>query len=143
MSVNSLLESYELEPLWRQVLTELRAKVSEQQFYTWFEGMVFEVVSESEIKILVRDEFAQDWISQHYHSLLLSLLQKFSPQIDTLDLVVGTLHLAKDLPVSESFPQSIVPDTIVAPSRELPKLNSKFTFSSFVEGECNLSLIHI
>ena len=141
MSVNSLLESYELEPLWRQVLTELRAKVSEQQFYTWFEGMVFEVVSESEIKILVRDEFAQDWISQHYHSLLLSLLQKFSPQIDTLDLVVGTLHLAKDLPVSESFPQSIVPDTIVAPSRELPKLNSKFTFSSFVEGECNKSVL--
>ena len=54
---------------------------------------------------------------------------------------MGKLDIQEDVSSSEIFSQAIEPKTITAPSRQLPKLNSKFTFASFVEGECNKSVL--
>ena len=66
--------------LWQTCLEQIRPKVKRQTFHTWFNPIRIIAFDESAITLEVANQFASDWISQHFRRLIEQTVAEVSGQ---------------------------------------------------------------
>ncbi len=140
------------QALWDYCLQLIRQNVSEQQYKTWFEPIVFESFSEADATLLVQVPSAYfcEYLEQHYVRLMYwALTNSFKANICLRYRVVTdkehnlTTQLGSDGP---TFINTLQPTTRgnkaptmldAAPSDLDPQLDVHKSFNSFIEGDSN------
>ena len=145
-------QSYQM--LWDECLRLIKANVTEQQFKTWFEPIVFESYSEEEKTLLVQlpSPYVYEYLEQHYVALLSKVLERcFQTKVRlTYRIVTDKVHnLSQDVEAEEPSMIEAAPATSrgnqapgildrVTPPQELnPQLAIHKTFNNFIEGDSN------
>lgn len=73
---------------WERVLAQVRARLGNESFNSWFGCCRLELISESQLTLSVPTTFLKTWINTHHAKLLLELWQKESKDILRVDIVV-------------------------------------------------------
>ncbi len=122
-----------LPPDWRRYLQEVRSRVQEQTYETWFKTISFHSLEDDVLTIAVPNQFVTDWLSENF----MDVLRRAAVPVYGSDL---TIRFQVD-PVLEARPKAHVqaPRT-PAPVRvyqDQSQVDSKYTFDSFVVGKSN------
>ena len=139
--------------LWDNCLSLIRENVTEQQFRTWFEPIVFESYSEDSRTLLVQvpSRYVYEYLEQHYVNLMGKVLCRcFGNSIQLkYRIVVDQKHkLTVDEEGSEAVDIDVAPPTgrankaptildAATPQDLNPQLDLHKTFQSFIEGDSN------
>lgn len=138
--------------LWDNCLQLIRQNVTEQQFKTWFEPIVFESYSESDATLLLQVPSAYfcEYLEQYYIRLMYwALTNSFKAKVRlNYRIVTDKAHkLTQDVIADEPAdidvptPNSRAnqsPNVLDATPRDLnPQLDVHKTFNSFIEGDSN------
>ena len=138
--------------LWDNCLQLIRQNVTEQQFKTWFEPIVFESYSESDATLLLQVPSAYfcEYLEQYYIRLMYwALTNSFKAKVRLNYRIVTdkghklTQDVAADQPADIDVPSpgnraNQAPNVLDATPRDLnPQLDVHKTFQSFIEGDSN------
>ncbi len=110
--------------LWDEVLAKVESKVNRHSFATWFRPTTFLSLQEGRLRVGVPNAQFKDWLTKNYQGVLSEALH---------ELGRDNVHV-----VFEDSPEgSPLPEGTPSPEREVPSLNPKYTFESFVVGSSN------
>lgn len=140
--------------VWNTCLQTIRERVDAQSFRTWFEPIRSVKLNSNELTIQVPHRLFYEWLEEHYVDVLKSSLRgalgdngRLLYQIinhhkrDEEGQGKSTSAKAQNNNLKKDFKEKIK-NPFVIPGIEKPKiesnLNSRFTFSNFIEGDCNL-----
>ncbi len=150
------------EVVWQNCLTVIRDNVSLQSFKTWFEPIKPIKLNKNVLTIQVPSQFFYEWLEEHYINLLKKTIRKelgtagrleYSIVMEnnvkttkpyTVKIPTSNVQATKNAPVS--MPLSINTDKAIKNPFIIPglkkinvesQLNPNYTFSNFVEGDCN------
>ena len=138
--------------LWDNCLQLIRQNVTEQQFKTWFEPIVFESYSESDATLLLQVPSAYfcEYLEQYYIRLMYwALTNSFKAKVRlNYRIVTDKAHkLTQDVIADEPADIDVPtpgsranqsPNVLDATPRDLnPQLDVHKTFNSFIEGDSN------
>ena len=121
MSLEFLEESQMLE-LWNTALSELRGRLSAENFDTWLSTIRFDGIENNIVKLSVPNRFSADWIRAHYLDLILESLCKKTGH--------ETLEVRWTIDASLSTRDHAIPTEPVAPPNLLlpaPPVRSRLT----------------
>ncbi len=90
---------------WERILAQLKARLGQESFASWFGRCRLETISKSQLTISVPTTFLKSWIRTHYKEILLELWQKQSPEILRIDIVVRSAVRAANSENGEATPQ--------------------------------------
>ena len=116
--------------LWDQCKRELKAELPERQFNTWI-GPLQPIEDERELRLLAPNKYVVDFLKSHYLEKIQLLVTAAGTPLDVV-VEVGSLHSQQE-DAQAAAPSSLVRDRGGIESR----LNTLFTFDSFVEGRSN------
>ena len=114
---------------WQRVLERLRAKVSAQQYETWFAPLYAGACRAGELRLLVPNRFYADWLLSHYHEILSDAAAEVTGARPELSIEVD--------PSGQSVPEPIEREPLPAPAESDHMLNPRLTFEHFVVGPNN------
>ena len=138
--------------LWDNCLKLIRQNVTEQQYKTWFEPIVFESYSESDATLLLQVPSAYfcEYLEQHYIRLMYwALTNGFKTKIrlnyrivtDSAHKLTQDVEADKpaDIDVALSNKRANGSPTLLdtVPGDLDPQLNEYQTFDNFIEGDSN------
>ena len=138
--------------LWDNCLQLIRQNVTEQQFKTWFEPIVFESYSESDATLLLQVPSAYfcEYLEQYYIRLMYwALTNSFKAKVRLNYRIVTDKEHAISTVEEPGCPANIdvpapgtranqAPNVLDATPRDLnPQLDVHKTFQSFIEGDSN------
>lgn len=138
---------------WQQCLSLIIPAVGEQAFQTWFQPIVPIRLTDNVLVIQVPNHFFYEWLEEHYvHILKRAIVQILGLQGKLEYSIVVDQNNGKQ-PYTLNIPQNIQAPPVQRPLRnsmgqgvvvsgggkELfdSNLNPRYTFSNFIEGECN------
>ncbi len=122
--------------IWDQIRQVLRERIDPRTFDAWLARTRFHSFEKGNLVIYVPNEFAGNWISEHYSTVIRSIVESFNNGEFRGISYVPDQGLQKD--PSSSVPN--LPDQVEQP---LPRqtlaqhLNLKYTFDEFVVGPSN------
>lgn len=126
--------------IWSNILSQLQAECSKQDFQTWIKPLQSRATSQ-ELILFAPNEFVVDWITQHYLALITKLAKSFSQnETFSVSITVGSSKATKanlassptlDHHVSTDHKSSNHSFEVVQP------LNEDFVFDKFVRGRSN------
>lgn len=135
----------EVNLLWEKVLDEAERKLSKPSFETWLKPTKPLSIKENRIIVEVPNDFTRDWLETRHKQLLLDAIKKVSPTNYDIFFTCGPALEEQDAfndhetanplffhqqPVRNTDPQRLL-------FNKTPWLNPKYTFDSFVVGNCN------
>ena len=138
--------------LWDNCLHLIRQNVTEQQYKTWFEPIVFESYSESDATLLLQVPSAYfcEYLEQYYIRLMYwALTNSFKAKVKLNYRIVTdkahklTQDVEVDQPADIDVPETRArgnqsPTVLDATPQDLnPQLDLHKTFQSFIEGDSN------
>lgn len=128
--------------VWEKCLGRLQSELSTQQFCTWIRPL--QVLLEVDtLRLLAPNQFVRDWVSQHYRSRIIELLNEFHLESAlSVSFEIGSKNNKSANNISEndlSKPELIPLDNATGKrtSNYHSNLNATFTFQNFVEGKSN------
>lgn len=120
---------------WNTCLKLVSENISSQNFNTWFKPIKLLSINEDHLEVEVPNRFFQDWLKDHYLSLLSDCLNKATGKNYSIQFKCSkknTVTLIKTPKKTSTLP---------SPSEEKRfkenNLNRKYTFENFVVGKCN------
>lgn len=123
---------------WHNCLNQLKQELTDQQFNTWIKPLSAEMRG-TELVITAPNRFVMQWVKDKFANKISQLaFEHFSQPID-VNLVLQTGAPKK----SESLPSAPTPSPQATAARpknsqsESSRLNSHFSFDSFVTGKAN------
>jgi chromosomal replication initiator protein len=120
-------------PVWRQFLEEVRTRVQDQAFETWFRTIRLNSHSDSQITIGVPNQFVADWLSENFSDVLRKAgIRVFG--VDAIDFEVDPELETRVLP-EMTRPQII--RKLRNGNTNGAGLDLKYNFESFVVGKSN------
>ncbi|MDQ0209141.1 chromosomal replication initiator protein DnaA [Alkalicoccobacillus murimartini] len=125
-----------IHDLWERVLSEMEKKVSKPSYETWLKSTKATVIQNDIITVTAPNEFARDWLEDHYASLTSDTIEELTGSRLAPKFVIPQNASADDLLVEQppkKIPQPDAADDIS--SRTM--LNGKYTFNTFVIGSGN------
>ena len=142
------------EALWKECLALIRENVSEQQFKTWFERIVFESFDKGTKVVLIRvsSSFVYEYLEENYVNLLKKVLCRVFGDNVILNYRVVTDGEHKQTQLyegAEPTETSMKPRAKVraneaptqlecaVPQQIDPQLNPHLTFKNYIEGNSN------
>ena len=147
------------EELWQKCLNVIKDNVSPQNFRTWFEPIVPINVKNKTLTIQVPTAFFFEYLEENYITLIKKTIKRFLGKDGKLDyniIVEGgqanpyitnipsnMQSTVKNSPISIPIAgnnHSIRNPFIIPGLQKIninPQLNPSYTFTAFVEGECN------
>ncbi len=133
-----------LSSIWRSVLTEMEQVLSKPSFETWLKTTRPLSFQNNTIIVEVPNEFTRDWLQNHYHKTITSILQKVSdlnchihfvtPQNVNFSSAHSTESSVENFKTTEEKENQADRKDL---SRVCSWLNPKYTFESFVIGGSN------
>ena len=135
--------------LWNRCLQIIKDNVDEPAFNTWFKPIIPLKYEDNTLTVEVPSQFFYEFIEEKYLGLLRSVLYKeigTGTRLMYSVLTDKTNHLTTNIP-STNQPETVKPQQRVAinqapvqaqPVATLdPRLNPKYRFDNFIEGESN------
>jgi chromosomal replication initiator protein len=142
-SVLSELLTKSAADLWGGFLTAAAGKLSSHVIDSWLTPIRCARFENGTVVLEVRDQFARDWLRDHYVDFIRDELSLVAGESVAVDWVVNPeLRLADptapevDDPV-DAPPPSGVTETVDSERRESRQLNTRYVFDSFVAGPSN------
>jgi chromosomal replication initiator protein len=150
--------------VWDKCLYTIRQHVNNQSFKTWFEPIRPVNLRETSLTIQVPNRFFYEWLEEHYVGLLkMTIRKELGENAQLLYQIVNGSREAKGrmnrqeqngtvakVPQQEPPRQGYAPGQVdtgniknpfIIPGIKKPKidpqLNDKYTFHTFIEGDCN------
>jgi chromosomal replication initiator protein len=130
------------EPLWNRCLRVLEGELPEQQFNTWVRPLQA-VERDGELKLLAPNRYVIEWLAQNLlpriRELILAFADGLAPEI-ALDVGTRAGIIAPTIAVNvdrETAASAANRARRLAPMVLGSRINSDFTFDSFVEGKSN------
>jgi chromosomal replication initiator protein len=125
------VEARSAQDLWEAALGELQVQVSKPNYKTWLEKTVGLSFQDNQFVVGVPNTFVAEYLHQNQRSLIeKTLIGITHHNLDVLFHVDGRLQNS----LGSSSAQG---ETITARQTSLPRFNSKYTFDSFIVGNCN------
>jgi len=130
------------ESLWNRCLRVLEGELPEQQFNTWVRPLQA-IERDGEIKLLAPNRYVIEWLGQNLlpriKELILAFADGLAPEV-ALD--VGTRagvapQIARVIEAQQAAASAAERSRKLAPMVLGSRINSEFTFDSFVEGKSN------
>ena len=130
------------ESLWNRCLRVLEGELPEQQFNTWVRPLQA-IERDGEIKLLAPNRYVIEWLGQNLlpriKELILAFADGLAPEV-ALD--VGTRagvapQIARVIEAQQAAANAAERSRKLAPMVLGSRINSEFTFDSFVEGKSN------
>jgi chromosomal replication initiator protein len=130
------------ESLWNRCLRVLEGELPEQQFNTWVRPLQA-IERDGEIKLLAPNRYVIEWLGQNLlpriKELILAFADGLAPEV-ALD--VGTRagvapQVARVIEAQQAEANAAERSRKLAPMVLGSRINSEFTFDSFVEGKSN------
>lgn len=143
-------EQAPLALFWKEALDRIRAEISDQEYVTWFNRILFDSSGEHEIVFAIPSRFIQDQISQRYLPLIKETLSELTGSDVSVRFVIRRILQEPDLAkqqqegtTSSSLPEE---DELDIPRQVAPKrkhkhsllntdYNADYSFDSFVVGD--------
>jgi len=126
--------------LWDECLSIIKENVNAKSYSTWFNPIKAIKFNNNVLTIQVPNKFFYDWIEEHYLNILKkSIYQVLGPsgQLEYKIVVDNPMPPKKEVP----FNSRSIKNPFVIPGLKKSKiqsnLNPKYTFSSYIEGDCN------
>ncbi len=117
--------------VWERILALAQEAVNANAFVTWFKPILPLKLEDKNLTIQVPSQFYYEWLEQHYsHILHQALARVLGPGAKLLYSILVAEQSAKAEPLSSVR-------SISRPTQNLDNLNVRYTFDSFIEGECN------
>jgi chromosomal replication initiator protein len=118
---------------WQEILGYLKTKVNTQSYQTWLRPTRFSHVSQEGLVVRVPNREFQDWIQEHYGSLINEALTQLQVEPRKVLYVVDEDSGKKSTEAgsSKAFQAKLDFDSTDH------QLNPRYTFDTFVVGNCN------
>jgi len=125
--------------LWDECLDIIKENVNEKSYTTWFKPIKAIRYSNHILTVQVPNKFFYDWIEEHYVNILKkSIYQVLGPNGQLEYKIVLDKPQVK---APQPFNSNSIKNPFVIPglkkSRIQSNLNPKYTFSNYIEGDCN------
>ncbi len=129
--------SADITQQWNQCLQIIKDNIDEQAYNTWFTPIVPLKSTDNTLTIEVPSAFFKELLEEKYYDLMqVTLARVFAKEIKLVYRYAVDKENKKsgytDVPGTD-----IVPDSKVASSTFNSNLNTKFSFATFIEGDCN------
>ncbi|MBK8505771.1 MAG: chromosomal replication initiator protein DnaA [Saprospiraceae bacterium] len=134
--------------IWANCLHIIRENVNPQSFKTWFDPIKPVGLDGKSLTIQVPNKFFYEWLEEHYVSLLRKAVKSQLGEEGSLDYQIllrtdevsrASAHGTANAVVT--IDQQEIKNPFVIPGiRKLkidPQLNKKYTFDTYIEGDCN------
>jgi len=119
----------EAKSIWERCLSIIKDHVTEQAFITWFKPIVPLELKDGKFIIQVPSQFHYEWLEEHYRSLMEAALMQISGEkMRFTYLILMDEKVFQPPPTEKPFRGGTYDDS---------QLNERYTFSNFVEGNCN------
>lgn len=123
--------SNQVESLWNSILEHIQKEVNSNSFATWFRPVKPAKFEDGTLTIQVPSQFFYEWLESHFNAVInKSIAAVLGPNIKLLYSVI-----------MDSTTQSVqlpsVKMTSSAKSNFQSNISGRFTFDSFIEGDCN------
>lgn len=123
-----------LTEIWEKAQRDIRAKVGDTSYETWFSTVQAKEKDPSTLVIETPDDFFKNWIIDHYQDFIHDTLHSFSTQNINIEYSVNSGILKKD---TQSRLIAFEKEFRSEGVKSLSKLNTRFTFDNFVVGPSN------
>ncbi|PZO77226.1 MAG: chromosomal replication initiator protein DnaA [Mesorhizobium amorphae] len=164
MTTDRGIEVNGAEPVFEKVKAQLKARLGQEVFSSWFGRMQLEEATRSAVRISVPTAFLRSWINGHYLDLVTELWRKEEPSLLRVEFAVRSAtrvrpvepvaeapapepRRAAPAPAPRSFNAAPAPAAVARPAAPIeadPRqgvlgspLDGRYTFGSFVEGPSN------
>ena len=124
-----------MDNIWSQVMTTVQKQIAPQIFDLWLEPLrPGETQADGKIEILTKNDFSAEYVNTNYGTLLKSAFQDVSgkPVSLTFRTDPDAIPLAPPVPIKPEPPA-----VSVEAATENTGLLNRYTFESFVVGDCN------
>jgi len=125
------------EKIWGEALTLIRKDLNEQSFETWFKPTEGVDLSNNTLTIGVPYGFFQDWLKEHYLSLIEKTLEEVAKERLRIDFFVSPKKRFTEEPQPLISPVNRQDEENAEGLNRGFFLNPKYTFESFVVGASN------
>lgn len=126
--------------VWENVLAEIKQKVSDANYSTWFQDTSLISADNGNIIIGVKNSFHIKQLTVKFSDIIKDALKKNNVEVKTIDYEVKTNSKPR-VRSREVTTGDIVKETVSRPKRQIDSapngLNSKYTLESFVIGSNN------
>ena len=118
---------------WQEILGYLKTKVNTQSYQTWLRPTRFSHVVQDELVVRVPNREFQDWIQEHYSSLINEALSELGVDVHKVQYVIEEASEKKPLEGGDgkAFQAKLDFESVDH------QLNPRYTFDTFVVGNCN------
>jgi chromosomal replication initiator protein len=118
---------------WQEILGYIKTKVNTQSYQTWLRPTRFSHVNQEELVVRVPNREFQDWIQEHYSSLINEALAQLPLHLSKVQYVVeeGTEKKPMESGDGKAFQAKLDFESVDH------QLNPRYTFDTFVVGNCN------
>lgn len=120
-----------MNSFWRTCLSHFEQQLPQQQFKTWIKPLKFRAV-DNDVTLTAPNRFVLQWIRDRFLAEILRLAtERFGPSV-TINLVLAEKEVATPTKSLSPEPHGSKPNT-----RDISRLNSEFSFETFVTGKAN------
>lgn len=121
---------------WLETLEKLKSKISEQNFATWIEPINPVTMEGNQLNVEVPNKFIKDWINDNYKTEIEKTLSDVGTFNYNLNIIINKKKINKKTLKEE--PLKIEKQNYKKNKNiDIPNLNSKYTFDTFVAGTSN------
>lgn len=121
---------------WTSVSKRLARRIGPKSYRDWFEPTKLRSLTESELHVEVPNSLFREWMERHYTGTLEEVVAEVLGSPRRISFVLPGEGVepseAREVPQPEAFAEL---GDDVAP--EMPKLDERYTFETFVVGSCN------
>jgi len=124
-----------MKKMWSSTLEILKSKISEQNISTWIKPIHPVKMVGNQLIVEVPNKFIKDWVKDNYKTIIEETLSQ-----------VGTLDYILEIKVNKKRNSKIISEPLVVNTEvkkeikkieNLPNINPKYTFDTFVSGTSN------
>lgn len=122
--------------IWLETLEKLKLKISEQNFSTWIAPIHPIKIVGNQLNVEVPNKFIKDWINDNYKSEIEKTLSDVGTVNYVLNIVINKKAINKKTKKIDTVKVE-KEINIKINTENIPNLNSKYTFDTFVAGTSN------
>lgn len=115
---------------WNKILSEVKNRIDESAFETWFEPTSYIGEEGDTLYIKVPNSYFKDWLSFHYSRLINECSQQLFHKVFDIKYIYDETPASflRNSPEERKVEQAII---------QTANLNPNYTFENFVVGSCN------
>ena len=124
-----------MKNLWLKTLEILKTKISEQNISTWVKPIQPVKIVGNQLTVEVPNKFIKDWVKDNYKKNIEETLSQVGSIDYILDIKVN--KKIKSQKISETPAVNTEIKKVIIKAGDIPNLNPKYTFDTFVSGTSN------